>query len=113
MPYAMIRCALTFGLLATFAIFLNFGIVLLAVPLRPRRVLVVAGVLLDYHALRGSRVRPLSALNDSKQHTAEGREELYPLVMRAAAVVRANIATLELPGAVARVTQTFAYAGSW
>ena len=29
--------------------------------------------------------RALTRLNDSKQHTAEAREELYPLVMRAAA----------------------------
>src|SRR6185437_8700257 len=41
--------------------------------------LVAAGVLFDYDAL--------SALNDSKQHTGEAREALYPLVMRAAARV--------------------------
>jgi len=35
--------------------------------------LVVAGVLLDYELLRGSRVRPLSTLNDSKQVLHEER----------------------------------------
>ena len=33
-------------------------------------------------------LRLLSALNDSKQHTHEAREVLYPLVMRAAARAR-------------------------
>ena len=43
--------------------------------------LVVAGVLLDYEALRGSTVRPLALLNDSKQLTAERREELFRAVV--------------------------------
>ncbi len=47
--------------------------------------LVAAAVLFDLERLTLSDRRALSKLNDSKQHTAEGREELYPLVMRAAA----------------------------
>jgi len=38
-------------------------------------------VLLDYGALRGCKVRPLALLNDSKQLTAEQREELFRAVM--------------------------------
>jgi ribonuclease HII len=49
--------------------------------------LVAAGVLFDYEALTTRELRSLSALNDSKQHTAEGREELYPVVLRSAARV--------------------------
>jgi ribonuclease HII len=44
-------------------------------------------VLFDYEALSTRELRLLSALNDSKQHTPETREALYPLVMRAAARV--------------------------
>ena len=47
--------------------------------------LVAAAVLFDLERLTLSDRRALSKLNDSKQHTAEGREELYPIVMRAAA----------------------------
>src|SRR5262249_22898431 len=43
--------------------------------------LVVAGVLLDYESLRDHRVRPLALLNDSKQLTTAGREELFRAVM--------------------------------
>ena len=46
--------------------------------------LVAAAVLFDYERLTLSDLRALSALNDSKQHTAEGREELYPRVLRIA-----------------------------
>ena len=46
--------------------------------------LVAAAVLFDYERLSLSDVRSLSALNDSKQHTAEMREVLYPRVLRAA-----------------------------
>ncbi len=49
--------------------------------------LVAAGVLFDYETLPAAEIRALGALNDSKQHTAEAREELYPLVLRAAARV--------------------------
>ncbi len=49
--------------------------------------LVAAGVLFDYAALTTRELRSLSALNDSKQHTHEAREELYPRVLRAAARV--------------------------
>jgi ribonuclease HII len=46
--------------------------------------LVAAAVLFDYEALSLSDLRSLSALNDSKQHTPEMREALYPKVLRAA-----------------------------
>jgi ribonuclease HII len=46
---------------------------------------VAAAVLFDLERLTLSDRRALSRLNDSKQHTEEGREELYPLVFRAAA----------------------------
>jgi ribonuclease HII len=49
--------------------------------------LVAAGVLFDYDALTTRELRSLSALNDSKQHSSEAREELYPLVLRSAARV--------------------------
>lgn len=46
--------------------------------------LVAAGVLFDLERLRPADVRALSVLNDSKQHTQETREELYPRVLRIA-----------------------------
>jgi ribonuclease HII len=46
--------------------------------------LVAAGVLFDYDALTTRELRALSALNDSKQHSAQAREELFPLVLRSA-----------------------------
>jgi ribonuclease HII len=46
--------------------------------------LVAAAVLFDYERLALSDLRALSALNDSKQHTPEMREHLYPRVLRAA-----------------------------
>jgi ribonuclease HII len=46
--------------------------------------LVAAGVLFDYEQLTTRELRALGALNDSKQHTAQGREELYPLVLSSA-----------------------------
>jgi ribonuclease HII len=48
---------------------------------------VAAAVLFDYESITTRELRLLSALNDSKQHTHEAREALYPLVMRAAARV--------------------------
>ena len=47
--------------------------------------LVAAAVLFDCERLTLSDRRALSRLNDSKQHTAEAREEMYLLVLRAAA----------------------------
>jgi ribonuclease HII len=47
--------------------------------------LVAAAVLFDLERLTLSDRRALSRLNDSKQHSIEAREELYPLVLRAAA----------------------------
>ena len=46
--------------------------------------LVAAAVLFDYRALTTRELRLLSGLNDSKQHTAAAREQLYPLVLRTA-----------------------------
>ncbi len=47
--------------------------------------LFAAAVLFDLERLTLSDRRAMSRLNDSKQHTEEAREELYPLVLRAAA----------------------------
>jgi ribonuclease HII len=49
--------------------------------------LVAAAVLFDYEKLTLTDLRSLSALNDSKQHTLEMRESLYPKVLRAATAV--------------------------
>jgi ribonuclease HII len=49
--------------------------------------LVAAAVLFDYESISLGDLRALSSLNDSKQHTAEMREELYPRVMRIASRV--------------------------
>ena len=49
--------------------------------------LVAAAVLFDYERLGPGDVRALAVLNDSKQQTAERREELYPLILRHAARV--------------------------
>jgi ribonuclease HII len=49
--------------------------------------LVAAAVLFDYEQITTRDLRALAALNDSKQHKAEAREELYPLVLSAAARV--------------------------
>jgi ribonuclease HII len=49
--------------------------------------LVAAGVLFDLEKIGMADVRALTALNDSKQHSAEMREELYPRVLRIAARV--------------------------
>jgi ribonuclease HII len=53
--------------------------------------LVVAGVLLDYEALRGARVRPLAGLNDSKQVSHEEREALFHAVAGCAAQISVRI----------------------
>jgi ribonuclease HII len=49
--------------------------------------LVVAGVLLDYEALFGHRVRPLRNLNDSKQLAHEEREALFHAVVGCASQI--------------------------
>jgi ribonuclease HII len=41
-------------------------------------------VLFDLERLRPADVRALRALNDSKQHTPEGRAELFPVILRVA-----------------------------
>ena len=46
--------------------------------------LVAGAVLFDLHRLGVGEVRALGALNDSKQLSPEGREALYPVVMRTA-----------------------------
>jgi ribonuclease HII len=53
--------------------------------------LVVAGVLLDYGCLRDHRVRPLAALNDSKQVAPEEREELFRAVVGCAARISVRV----------------------
>ena len=53
--------------------------------------LVVAGVLLDYDALRGSCVRPLASLNDSKQVSVAEREVLYEAVGACASAISVRI----------------------
>ena len=49
--------------------------------------LVAAAVLFDLEALTTRELRALSRLNDSKQHSIEVREELFPIVLRTAAKV--------------------------
>jgi len=49
--------------------------------------LVAAAVMFDYEAISTHEMRALRALNDSKQHTCEARDELFPLVLRSAARV--------------------------
>jgi ribonuclease HII len=46
---------------------------------------VAAAVLFDYETLSRRHVRALGRLDDSKAHDIDGREELYPLVLQAAA----------------------------
>jgi ribonuclease HII len=53
--------------------------------------LVVAGVLLDYGCLRDHKVRPLALLNDSKQCTAEEREELFRGVLACAERIEVRV----------------------
>ena len=62
--------------------------------------LVVAGVLLDYAALHGHRVRPLALLNDSKQVAPVDREELYRAVLACAS--RSSVRIIP-PGEIDRV----------
>lgn len=49
--------------------------------------LVAAGVLFDVASLTTLELRALSRLNDSKQHSTEVREELFPIVLRTATKV--------------------------
>jgi ribonuclease HII len=53
--------------------------------------LVVAGVLFDYETLRGAKVRPLAALNDSKQVPVEEREELFEAVGACATAISVRV----------------------
>jgi ribonuclease HII len=53
--------------------------------------LVVAGVLLDYTCLRNHRVRPLAALNDSKQVAPAEREELFRAVVGCATRISVRV----------------------
>jgi ribonuclease HII len=53
--------------------------------------LVVAGVLLDYEALRGAAVRPLAWLNDSKQVSPEARERLFEAVSSCASALSVRV----------------------
>jgi ribonuclease HII len=58
--------------------------------------LVAAAVMFDLERLRPADVRVLGALNDSKQQTPEGREELFPLILRLAG--RVAVVTRCAPG---------------
>ena len=62
--------------------------------------LVAAAVLFDLDRLTRADVRALGALNDSKQHTPEGRAALFPLILRIAA--RVAIVSRCAPGIDAR-----------
>jgi ribonuclease HII len=62
--------------------------------------LVAAAVLFDLERIGPGEVRTLRALNDSKQHTPEGRAELFPLILRVAA--RVAIVSRCAPGIDAR-----------
>src|SRR2546427_4005391 len=53
--------------------------------------LVVAGVLLDYAGLKEHKVRPLTYLNDSKQCSAEQREELFQAVLGCAEKIAVRV----------------------
>jgi len=53
--------------------------------------LVVAGVLLDYATLKEHKVRALTYLNDSKQCTAEQREQLFHAVLACAEKVAVRV----------------------
>lgn len=53
--------------------------------------LVVAGVVFDYERLCGRRVRPLAALNDSKQVEPDAREELFRAIVRSASAVSVRV----------------------
>jgi ribonuclease HII len=53
--------------------------------------LVAAAVLIDYERLSLRDRRALGELDDSKQRTPEEREELYPVVVRAAARVAVTV----------------------
>jgi len=53
--------------------------------------LVAAAVLIDYERMGLSDRRALGTLDDSKQRTAEEREKLYPVVVRAAARVAVTV----------------------
>ena len=62
--------------------------------------LVAAAVLFDLERLTRADVRALGLLNDSKQHTAEGRAALFPVILRVAA--RVAIVSRCAPGIDAR-----------
>jgi ribonuclease HII len=56
--------------------------------------LVVAGVLLDYEQLRGSRVRCLARLNDSKQVAHADRETLFEAVSSCATHITVRLVSV-------------------
>ena len=53
--------------------------------------LVAAGVLLDYAALRGHRVRPLATLNDSKQVEPAERQRLFAAIVACATRISVRV----------------------
>jgi ribonuclease HII len=62
--------------------------------------LVAAAVLFDLDRVGPAQARALGALNDSKQHTPEGRAALYPVILSVAS--RVAIVTRCAPGIDAR-----------
>ncbi len=61
--------------------------------------LVVAGVLFDYARLRDHAVRPLALLNDSKQVSPDGRQELFRAVAGCASRISVRVVP---PGTIDR-----------
>jgi ribonuclease HII len=62
--------------------------------------LVAAAVRFDFERIGAAEARALGALNDSKQHSPEGRAELYPVILRLADEV--SIVSRCAPGIDAR-----------
>jgi ribonuclease HII len=58
--------------------------------------LVAAAVMFDQQRLRPADIRALSALNDSKRQTPQGRARLYPLILRIA--TRVTVVSRCAPG---------------
>jgi len=75
--------------------------------------LVAAAVLIDYQALSVAERRALGGLHDSKQMTAERREEIYPSVLGAAARVSVVVRCVRgIDGRGLHVTNIEALAGA-
>lgn len=63
--------------------------------------LVAAAVLFDAQSLSPAQIRGLRDLDDSKQHTAEAREQMYPLILQSAlrvSVISRSAASIDRDG---------------